>query len=614
MLLVYGFFAYGSAPASKLFVGPETLVTVCLVSCLISLQKIIGSNRYESFNQKVSISIKEAIWTLGLFIFILMINATWLKRSLTGDELAYAGIANKYSLEVFNFLAFISSESSSALILQLVSLGILAVLGISSIYFLKLNFPTQIYVAVVVILIFQAGVGLFGGAGIGYSKLNTFPYFVSTGLFGFNEISYRATTAMLTSVLMLVVFKFLVSLEISKWSATLICLAIVTTPLIAHHSVIIEQSVFFFLFAIIPLLEVASRARYTPERLVPVLIIGTYFRFTVLIVLVLYILYGWFSSKENRTRLIRVAPLLLLLLPYLLGLLLSPSAATSVSYFGFFKSNPTDYSRLDVLSSALLLSADSVTIPVCIIGALYWASKSRISFILAVLFLAISWTVFYEFTSTQLIGYPKYQEEWLSPLLVLGLTYLAIFLKRSIVLNKNLAPIFFIIIIFANYLSYKELPLRNTSFYSSSETYSDARPFAIKERDTRFAISTIPTPIQPALAKVNDIGQAGKCFLAGAVYNVIPEIMAGWTVGELKSAIKVRELVIGKQTSVGDNWTSINSKTLSAADVECVVLSQLPNIDEVEKELLASNWVKVVSIKDSEYSTAKSSIWVVNKN
>ena len=611
LILVFGFFAYGSVPITSIS-ARNSIVVISLIAILVCFGFFRQENFYSQFSNRITVSLVDIIFTLSLSFFLTVINLSWMQKSLTGDELAYLGTANRYPLEAFRYSSFLDSNLSASNVLQLFALLILTSLLLVTVFFFKLRIEFQLSFAILVIVGFQIFVGFYGGEGLGYSRLNTFPYFVTTAIFGFSEFVYRFTTILLMSITLLFVFKFLRdSLWISKLIATVICLVLASTPLIAHHSVIVEQSIFFFLFAAVPLLEIATRSRFVPERILPLLVIGTYFRFTVLVVIIVYLIYGLLSSTENRAKVKKSAPITLMLIPYLMGLFFSPSAAVNGAYFGLLDQAATDYSRFDVMLAAFRISINPHTALIAIIGMVYWLSRSRSSSLIAVLYVGISWAVFYEFTATNLLGFPKYQEEWFSPILLLGLVSIALqFGKAKSRFSKLSVTLVFVLVLVGNLFSIKGLPSRNSSFDISTDVIGVAKPFALEVEGRRFVLSAVPIPIQPGLKKVEDLGESGKCFLAGVVYNVIPEVMAGWTVGQLKDTIEMRSLVLSNQIRLGTDRSSINSNTLEASSVNCVILTLLPDNAEVESDLLSTNWLKIESLEDSDYPAAKISIWI----
>lgn len=618
LIVTFGFFAYGSQDLNKFSLNlafPLVALIIMLVSLiivLVSLGPIYQRIKNVSFDDSITITFLDFLFFLIILLFTIIINWDWITRSLTGDELAYAGIASNQSLQIFNLIPYSSETIASGTVLRLISAMITILLAVSIWILLKLCWKRQVLFSLLAISILQLVVGFLGGTGFGYTKLNTFPYFLTTSIFGFSDTTYRVTSIFIFSFFMMLIFKALVTwFQIPALVAASICLALGSIPLMSHHAVIVEHSVFFFLFSSLPLLEVVRSQNYRPERWVPFLVVGTYFRFTVALSLIVYIIYGLLSSKKNRKRITKVIPIVLALVPYAIGLILWPSggAVGENSFSGFATNDMT--LRFDVIKSALAVSIDKPAIVLAVIGLIVWLSTSLTLFFCATTYITFAWIVYYEFTKSVLLGFPKYQEEWVPVLLLVGFIsiyklFQQIFTKAA---SNSLVLTFLFVMVLFNILENQTLPSRNTFVNKQESLGKNELPFSIANVDSHYVLSVIPLPIKEALLSAKKLGFGGNCFLSGAVYNVMPEILFGSSVSDTRQSLDLRNKVVESQNFLKSDWISIDSDSLRRANAECVILTYLPDIEKVERNLSVNGWSKRDTLYDSGYSTS-TSIWV----
>jgi hypothetical protein len=164
----------------------------------------------------------------------------------------------------------------------------------------KFNQVSRCLSVVIISSVFHFLFFSFGGGVSGYSKINALPYTITSSLFGVNPIVYRLTSVCTISFVLVMICKFLATAKFSRVNTVVICVLFITIPVEMFQSITIDHSIYFLVFAILPLLEMLYSNTARLERYIPLLVIGVFFRVTVGIVLIAYIVHSWNQFRQPK--------------------------------------------------------------------------------------------------------------------------------------------------------------------------------------------------------------------------------------------------------------------------------------------------------------------------
>ena len=426
--------------------------------------------------------------------------------------------------------------------------------------------------------------GFFGGDQLSYSKLNSVPYTFVSSLLGITPIVFRLTTTIIISVVLALCCKFLANtFNSSKLGWGLLTLIFVTIPVELTFSFTLDHSTFFFAFAIIPLLEVFFRERINPQRWVPFLSVGVFFRASVIIILLVYLFHVLKVNNYKPKFLAQYASPLLFLVPYIYGLAISPIASKNNGVALNLLNLPNDIFDSLQISFGVLPSL----LAIFVLG--FFIILNRNKFAILSVYLLLSSFFYFIYLSSELVGTQKYQQEWFSPLIFIGLVYLAIFLNHyNTVKNRAILIFCLLLICFYNLHVFSTVPQKNSFLKSYPRPVAS---YVNEFSDNSFAISFHPYPYNQAFDYLNKSKNYSRCFNSGVVYNLLPEIFAGATVNDYRFLLHQREKVLHSQSLNLQDWTSISPNDLKVADVKCVILGSVTDKSQVVEDLSSEGWV-----------------------
>ena len=534
------------------------------------------------FTDRITITYNDMYISILFFCFISAITAPYLNEYLTQDELSYAGSALENPLRIIKLYNYIPDYFKVNNLLHLVSFFVLIINLLFIRIFFRLNVKFQIITVALSTIFLQLIFGFFGVSQIGYSKLNTLPYLITAAVFGVNPLIFRITTILIISIVLSLTCKFLTSsLRISKIYWIITSLIFITIPIELAYSFTVDQSIFFFIFAIIPLTEIFFRQTPRPERCIPLLVIGVYFRVSVILILIVYIFYTLrlFNYKLNNLKPFFLP--LIFLLPYVYGLLISPIAT---------KNNILPEGLLHIPNSifvSLKISFGIIYIFTVII-CLFLISARNNNLLIIFTYLILAVTFFYIYIPTSLIGSQKYQQEWFSPLLYICLVFFSLnFHKYKSFRPKFIFTLLTFSLVLYNLQIFMILPQKNSFLRNYPYQVSNY----LKEfGNNSFAISFHPYPYLNAFNYLNIYSDNRNCFNAGIVYNLLPEIFSGKNIRDFRFLENQRLNFLESQSINGNDWTSVSSGDLKFAKISCVILGSVTEKPKVIEDLLLHGW------------------------
>lgn len=458
---VYGYFGYGSAKFTKIYLSVHFILILFILTLLLILSML---KHLDDFNDKLSLNRKDLIIFMYFFCLITITARKYLNDYQSQDELSFLGTAFQYARKILILIDFIPGTFRSNLTIQALTFMIL----IFNLLFLKLLLKVSLKNKIIAISITTVSLhillGINGASQIGYSKINVLPYSILGSIFGISPIVFRITTICIISITLSFICKFLSNtLKLPTIVLLVILTVFISTPIEFFHYIIVEHSIYFFIFGIIPLIEIFFRKSSNHKRFIPFLVIGVYFRSTVLIILFLYVINAIFQSKSKKEILYIFLPITTLI-PYIYGLIISPiGAKNSASNIEITKLSST-------IIRSLNLSFDRVSIIISISGFILLAItlRKRIFLLLAYSFFSIY--LFFIYLSPGLIGLQKYQQEWFSPIyLISTICVVYVVATKLRISSQTISVVSSISIILMGAQSFYETP-DQTSFSKNFKT------------------------------------------------------------------------------------------------------------------------------------------------
>jgi hypothetical protein len=508
----------------------------------------------------------------------------YLDEYLTYDEVSYAGSALQNPQRILQLFDVFPENFQVNRALHGISFLIL----LTNIVFVKTISKKAVRTQIIVITLSTIGLtlilGFFGGDQLGYSKLNSLPYAFVSSLLGITPIVFRLTTTIMISIVLALCCKFLRNtFNLSKISLGFLALSFITIPIELTFSFTLDHSIFFFAFAIIPLLEVFFRERINPQRWVPFLSVGVFFRASVIIILLVYLFHVVKVNNYKPKFLAQYIYPLLFLVPYIYGLAISPIASKNSGVLLDLLNLPNNIFN----SLKISFGVPHSLLAIFVLGLVIVFNRNK--FAILSIYLLLSTFFYYIYLSPDLVGLQKYQQEWFSPLIFISLVYLAIFHYHYYgIKNRAILMFSFLLICFYNLQVFSSVPQKNGFL----ESYPRPVTSYVNEfYDNSFAISFHPYPYNQAFDYLNKSEDNVRCFNSGVVYNLLPEIFAGATIKENRFLSRQRERVLYSQNRNHQDWTSISSNDLKVADVHCVILGSVTDKSKVVEDLASEGWV-----------------------
>jgi hypothetical protein len=285
---VYGYLGYGASKISNGFSYLQLVPVLYLIILLINYFLI--SAKFKNFNDNIVFTRSDLYLAILFFCLLLIITMPYLDEYLTYDEVSYAGSALQNPQRILQLFDIFPENFQVNKALHSISFFVLLANIVFVRTIVKKAVKTQIIFITLSTIVLTLILGFFGGDQLAYSKLNSLPYAFVSSLLGINPIVFRLTTTIIISIVLALCCKFLGNtFNLSKLSWGFLALIFITIPIELTFSFTLDHSIFFFVFAIIPLLEVFFRENINPQRWIPFLSVGVFFRASAIIILLVYL-------------------------------------------------------------------------------------------------------------------------------------------------------------------------------------------------------------------------------------------------------------------------------------------------------------------------------------
>ena len=570
----------------------QIVITGCLIGILLFLffiyEKYISKNGIDT----IVIS-KSDLKVVSVILFTaILVGFDYIFYSLVNDELYHSYLSQFhaiYGLEVLsNRLPNFIIEQKASMLVWLISSSIL-ISSIALLYFvLKWNFKHKyIFLSILILLFFRTVYALKGGLDFPHPPFRLFPLWLSSTLFSPSNFSFRLPGVIALSLIGLIIYRVLKPKIIPPFLLWLVISALLSIPLLWHSSYLVEPSIWAALFSILFLLAFQSEKFDKFNFYIWFLLLALFILmrqslvFIALPMLFVFVMERKTLLFKNWKETVFILSPLLVALPFLIRSLLVGTPATGV---GSEVQSALLGGVYNVVSSGMLkdIIINNFEIwSLFIIFAFIPAKKNRLKYFSTVVLFILSALIIFYSISPHLWGVPRYQAEYIVPLIILGAVKLLIY---SYDLN-NRASKYILSGIFSTLLAY------NLYTISISHSYKEA---VVNDHSVMLSRSVYDYETAFKVAKEN--GYAGNALMLGVTYGAMNEVLYGYTLQEIEKQLQFYKK-FNKFKGV-----DVNS-LLQNKNIKLVMLSDIGEKKEYLRTELLENGFKEWKIFSSEKTT-----------
>lgn len=573
-------------------IASQIVITGCLIGILLFLffiyEKYISKNGIDT----IVIS-KSDLKVVSVILFTaILVGFDYIFYSLVNDELYHSYLSQFhaiYGLEVLsNRLPNFIIEQKASMLVWLISSSIL-ISSIALLYFvLKWNFKHKyIFLSILILLFFRTVYALKGGLDFPHPPFRLFPLWLSSTLFSPSNFSFRLPGVIALSLIGLIIYRVLKPKIIPPFLLWLVISALLSIPLLWHSSYLVEPSIWAALFSILFLLAFQSEKFDKFNFYIWFLLLALFILmrqslvFIALPMLFVFVMERKTLLFKNWKETVFILSPLLVALPFLIRSLLVGTPATGV---GSEVQSALLGGVYNVVSSGMLkdIIINNFEIwSLFIIFAFIPAKKNRLKYFSTVVLFILSALIIFYSISPHLWGVPRYQAEYIVPLIILGAVKLLIY---SYDLN-NRASKYILSGIFSTLLAY------NLYTISISHSYKEALV-----NDHSVMLSRSVYDYETAFKAAKENGYAGNAVMLGVTYGAMNEVLYGYTLQEIEKQLQFYKK-FNKFKGV-----DVNS-LLQNKNIKLVMLSDIGEKKEYLRTELLENGFKEWKIFSSEKTT-----------
>ena len=573
-------------------IASQIVITGCLIGILLFLffiyEKYISKNGIDT----IVIS-KSDLKVVSVILFTaILVGFDYIFYSLVNDELYHSYLSQFhaiYGLEVLsNRLPNFIIEQKASMLVWLISSSIL-ISSIALLYFvLKWDFKHKyIFLSILILLFFRTVYALKGGLDFPHPPFRLFPLWLSSTLFSPSNFSFRLPGVIALSLIGLIIYRVLKPKIIPPFLLWLVISALLSIPLLWHSSYLVEPSIWAALFSILFLLAFQSEKFDKLNFYIWFLLLALFILmrqslvFIALPMLFVFVMERKTLLFKNWKETVFILSPLLVALPFLIRSLLVGTPATGV---GSEVQSALLGGVYNVVSSGMLkdIIINNFEIwSLFIIFAFIPAKKNRLKYFSTVVLFILSALIIFYSISPHLWGVPRYQAEYIVPLIILGAVKLLIY---SYDLN-NRASKYILSGIFSTLLAY------NLYTISISHSYKEALV-----NDHSVMLSRSVYDYETAFKAAKENGYAGNAVMLGVTYGAMNEVLYGYTLQEIEKQLQFYKK-FNKFKGV-----DVNS-LLQNKNIKLVMLSDIGEKKEYLRTELLENGFKEWKIFSSEKTT-----------
>ena len=424
----YGFegIAFADSPIKSLLV---TVLAVCALALINSIS-VQNKNLYQEEVRLTNLDI--AVWLLYVALLVaLTVFATYgMDISLVGDQLYHAQTSQNQSMDLADWLIkklHIPATVEYKIVVRLVGCALLAMLVAFILFMRQYRLQDRTVLMGLLLLLLTLG---HHYADI-HPPFRLFPLWLSSILFGLNDLAFRLVSLIALSVFAFVIYRFSQK-HVDRFQSLLIGLAVSSIPLLLHVGSIVEQSVWTALawsFLLVSMRESSNTPNYV--RWISVVTIASLMRAPAFVGLVpIFMLMGveYLRSKDYRDiqkYLVYLAPVLVLI-PFMWVQLSQGTPATSGKMAPFQQMVSSFENGFSLKAMYYSIPMPWVLfLPFCLLPV----RKNWSACLAYIVFFIAAYFVFYSIRPV-LWGVPRYQSELWLPFMILGFYNLIILLGQ----------------------------------------------------------------------------------------------------------------------------------------------------------------------------------------
>ncbi len=552
--------------------------------------------RISFFKDKIIFKIKDLLVLALLFLLLFPLSFFNLTNSLTNDGLAHAQQSELHGMSLIYILAgkfgFLNNLIFSDVLWAINFLVLIS--GIAFyLFFRNKKFFLKIAVFSVVFILFRLLVLRFGGSAGPHPPLRLFPLWLSGTIFYPSDFSFRLAQFSGLIAMGWIVWRF-VEKRAGFFFALLLGAASATIPVLWHAGILAEQSIWTAIVWSFVLLYMYFKAELTANdylRLVAVVSIATLMRqtaFVAILPIFLRLAYDFWKKKISLADLFLILSPVLVMAPFLLWSFFAGTPASYVSgEIAYVPANASALSRAwlairhGIVWTAMRNSVSPIWLGFGALPFILFIKKPRRLFELLSFF--VCGAVIFYIINPRLWGVGRYQAEYVVPFVILGLVLVATLIKEKIGILKYILPIGLLALIAYNAYVFKNIPKVNPPTDILVSTFSEI----IKKRGAYSTITEFPYDYRSALRDVRTSGYADSIYISGATYGALPQILAGFTVGEV---------VADKRSMGGGDILRNGALPLSPEEInsnkniKLVLISDDINRDSTLEQLKVAGW------------------------
>lgn len=557
-LLIAMFWSYGYQGALQTQYFTLQVFASLYLILIVGVLSYIGYKSNGRLDLKAKISYVDIAILTSIGIFLILILSDRLRQPIYGDPFYYAMQAEGHSIQLIRYASsFIPAlhNFSFKTLIYLVNLIIFS----SAIFIwwifikLRLELSIKIFLSCLAFLLLRYVSINYVGVESVHPPLQLFPLWLSTTLLSVSDLTLRLPQSI--GLILLTSWIYLESKQqFGRFNSCIISIALSVIPLLLYTSTLVEGSIWTTVTWSIFIITLLTRDVLSLKNyffLGTIIAIGTLLRvpsFLAGIFLLTYpILTITKQPKRRNQAIIFLGIPLLISLPFLAKSVIKGSPATYIAGESSFIPNDNSllYRLLYAIKEGVVWETSISNIEIfwiLLITGIFLRVRNQHFFLtrrlIVISFFFAGLAMFFSIRPG--IWYAeRYKAEYLIPFIISG-GYLYFLKLNGIYLLKKFIPFFAICMIFYGITNYFNYP-KNTIEASKLDVFKRQTE---KIYDYRSAFA----------AGKND-GYASSTLYIATTYGVFPQILSGYTVGEVISNINIfkKHIYVNESSAINPN-------------------------------------------------------------
>jgi hypothetical protein len=544
--IAYGY--YGSVVPKNNELDVFSILLTILFALFFIIYSRLPHDLIDKFNVIVKIATKDLLIFLLIFISTFFLFFENLQYSLYSDELSYAKSAHRHALEVSFYLSKFDLISHFKAKYLIQTLGVAALIHL---YLLWKAIDKNKYIPIVVVFFvaYRLIFDLLGGNGNPHPPLELITILASGSFFGISNLGLKLSY-FLTYFLFHLLIYLRVKLIVHPINAAILVITVAAIPLIFQLALVIEHAIWGYFFVTLILIELIRPEGVKLYKVVPLIAIGVLFRQSILVlILPILMLYVWqnglnsINSKKNYLSFF----ILIIAIPIFLNSLINGTPATSNIEDISFISNLNIIFNYNFMLDSFKSEFSLIWMPIFIF-AFIPDNKKNIPTSIVIFFSYLILYFTYHLIDDSAWYLSKYKVEYIAPFLLLGIVKSVKFFEKITLKYFLFATLsMFIIINFISNRPANRLHDVESCHNLSTNNYKQAYKYVLEN------------------------GFSRSTYSIGATYGILPELISGYSISELKDARHIYKSVIQEKITHPVTTNEIN-KIFDKTAVEYILV------------------------------------------